>query len=957
MAGRGFLKERIAQMQKQNEARLREASNIPPIHVPPVEPIIPIASPQVSLYQSTEPQTPPTVQPAELRTPIIQSSESRAPIIPAEPQAPIIKPVVQPAEPQSSVIQSPSVVNPAIRGRRALLARLRPESSIIQRPDKPETIVSGLAAVKIQSEDPKEINSETPIVAPQPEPEAQHVEQPSVINPPVICRVVPNKEKPTDTFKMLQLSSNYIGIELEQNKGVFEYRVDYNPPVDVKPARFMLLNQHRNILPVKTFDGTSLYIPSRLPDDETLLISELNDKSKVNLKIIYRRQTLLRDCIHFYNVFLRQIMKSLDLIEFGRNMYDPVRRVAIPEYNLEVWPGYITAIDEFENGLFMCCDVSHRILRTQSTLEVMMEILNKAKREGGRDGQSDIKAILLGTTVITHYNRKTYRVDDIDFTMSPMSTFEKNGQNISFIDYYKQVYNINIKSAKQPMLISKLKKKDMVKGTVENDTICLVPELCNMTGLTEAMKADFRLMKEIQRHVSITPDVRQAALVNFVKRVNEHEAASKKLKDWGLKFSSAPVKMHGPVYNKEVIILGNNIKKPIKDNMDWGNDVAKNAMFSIVNMNSWAILYIQKEEQVTYSFCNKLISSGRILGMNIEVPNKIKVSGNNPEHFITAIQNVTSNIKNLQMVVIIFPNQREDRYNAVKKICCADLGIPSQVIVSRTISKPDKLASITQKIALQINCKLGGACWAINIPLKSTMIVGIDVYHEKSKQASSVVGFVASMDKLFTEWQAVASIQKSTHQELIRAIHEAFHKVLQKWKAKNGELPQRIIIYRDGVSDGDLKQVQEMEIRDLEADFKEYPGGYFPKITFIVVQKRINSRVFQFMGENKYVNPPPGTIIDNTVTRRNYFDFFLVSQHVRQGTVNPTHYIVLQNGCTISTENVQRLSYKLCHMYYNWCGTIKVPAPVQYAHKLAYLVGQNIRQQPNEQLCETLFFL
>lgn len=48
-----------------------------------------------------------------------------------------------------------------------------------------------------------------------------------------------------------------------------------------------------------------------------------------------------------------------------------------------------------------------------------------------------------------------------------------------------------------------------------------------------------------------------------------------------------------------------------------------------------------------------------------------------------------------------------------------------------------------------------------------------------------------------------------------------------------------------------------------------------------------------------------------------------------QGTVNPTHYVVLKNECNMSVENVQRLSYKLCHLYYNWCGTVKVAAPVQ----------------------------
>lgn len=43
--------------------------------------------------------------------------------------------------------------------------------------------------------------------------------------------------------------------------------------------------------------------------------------------------------------------------------------------------------------------------------------------------------------------------------------------------------------------------------------------------------------------------------------------------------------------------------------------------------------------------------------------------------------------------------------------------VPSQVIMSRTISRGDKLKSITEKIALQINCKLGGALWALNIPM------------------------------------------------------------------------------------------------------------------------------------------------------------------------------------------------------------------------------------------------
>lgn len=54
------------------------------------------------------------------------------------------------------------------------------------------------------------------------------------------------------------------------------------------------------------------------------------------------------------------------------------------------------------------------------------------------------------------------------------------------------------------------------------------------------------------------------------------------MKDWGLKFSSVPVRLEGPVYRSENIIFGNEVRRPVRDNVDWGPDVAKNAMFAAV---------------------------------------------------------------------------------------------------------------------------------------------------------------------------------------------------------------------------------------------------------------------------------------------------------------------------------------------------------------------------------------
>jgi len=38
----------------------------------------------------------------------------------------------------------------------------------------------------------------------------------------------------------------------------------------------------------------------------------------------------------------------------------------------------------------------------------------------------------------------------------------------------------------------------------------------------------------------------------------------------------------------------------------------------------------------------------------------------------------------------------------------------------------------------------------------------------------------------------------------------------------------------------------------------------------------------------------------------NRFDFFLVSQHVRQGTVTPTHYVVVHDDTGMMPDHIQR---------------------------------------------------
>lgn len=97
------------------------------------------------------------------------------------------------------------------------------------------------------------------------------------------------------------------------------------------------------------------------------------------------------------------------------------------------------------------------------------------------------------------------------------------------------------------------------------------------------------------------------------------------------------------------------------------------------------------------------------------------------------------------------------------------------------------------------------------------------------------------------------------------------------------------------------------------AEAKIYEAGKIP-LSFVIVTKRIHSRIMTDAG-----NPPPGSVVDDTITCPERYDFFLVSQSVRQGTVTPTYYnVVHDTNPSINPERLQRLTYKLCHLYYNW---------------------------------------
>jgi eukaryotic translation initiation factor 2C len=86
-----------------------------------------------------------------------------------------------------------------------------------------------------------------------------------------------------------------------------------------------------------------------------------------------------------------------------------------------------------------------------------------------------------------------------------------------------------------------------------------------------------------------------------------------------------------------------------------------------------------------------------------------------------------------------------------------------------------------------------------------TMMVGIDVTHRgfgSKDGAPSIAAVVASEDHDFVQFPASLRIQQVEKvEEMLTQLKDMMVERLDHYKAKNGSLPKRIFVFRDGVSE------------------------------------------------------------------------------------------------------------------------------------------------------------
>ncbi|XP_049745503.1 piwi-like protein 4 [Elephas maximus indicus] len=747
----------------------------------------------------------------------------------------------------------------------------------------------------------------------------------------------------------VKLVTNLFSLDLPQDWQLYQYYVTYIPDLESRRLRIALLYSRSELFnKAKVFDGAILFLLEKLEEKVTELSSETQRGETVKIIITLTRELPSSSpvCFQVFSIIFKKILKKLSMYQIGRNYYNPSEPVEIPQYKLSLWPGFSVSVSQFESSLLFSADVCYKVLRSETVLEFMTDLYHKP---GLSSFTQACEKELLGLIVLTRYNNKTYRIDDIDWSVRPTHTFQKrDGAEISYVDYYKQQYDITLSDLNQPVLVSLLKSKR--NDNTEARIAHLIPELCFLTGLTSQAISDFQLMKALAEVTHLSPLGRQQRLARLADDIQRNKDARFELETWGLHFG-CQMSLTGRIVPLEKILMQDQVCQPMSA-ADWSKDVRTCKILSAPSLNKWLIICNNRAEHVNESFLNCLRRVGSSMGFNVDYPKMIKVQ-EGPAAFLRAIQQHVD--PDVQLVMCILSSNQKSYYDSIKKYLSSDCPVPSQCVLTRTLNKQGMMMSVATKIAMQMTCKLGGELWAVEIPLKSLMVVGIDVCKDALNKEMAVVGFVASINTRITRWYSRCILQRTTT-NVADCLKVLMIGALNKWYQYNHGLPARIVVYRDGVGDGQLKTLIEYEVPQLLSSVAESSSNTSSKLSVIVVRKKCVPRFFMEMNRTLQ-NPPLGTVVDSEATRPDWYDFYLISQVAHQGTVNPTYYNVIYDNNGLKPDHMQRLTFKLCHLYYNWSGLIRIPAPCQYAHKLTFLVAQSIHKEPSLELANSLFYL
>ncbi|KAI8816009.1 Piwi domain-containing protein [Fimicolochytrium jonesii] len=387
-------------------------------------------------------------------------------------------------------------------------------------------------------------------------------------------------------------------------------------------------------------------------------------------------------------------------------------------------------------------------------------------------------------------------------------------------------------------------------------------------------------------------------------------------------------------------------------------------------LHSWSVLIFAPEPMLPRSavttFVKKLVEVCKATGMEIQQEEPTLRYGrdaNVEDNLNASFRDAGENCrKRPQMILVILPDTNPRRYAEIKRVSDTVLGVITQCMQAKHVGKA--AAQYCANLCLKINVKLGG--FNAFLPAKAgpqgqpqlpfiseapTLVLGADIVHPGPGEGNtrpSIAAMVGSLDAQCARFAATLRIQRAQggrqRSDIIQDIYGMTTELLRSFYKEAKTKPRRIVIYRDGASEGQFREIRLTEIAAMrraceDIDRNAAPGQppYRPPITFIVVTKRHGTRMFPKRKEDadQSGNVMPGTIIDTNIVHPKEWDFYLNSHSGLQGTSRSAHYHVLHDDNKFTADKLQEMTYRLCYLYARCTRSVSVCPPIYYADLVA----------------------
>ncbi|XP_047351672.1 protein argonaute-2 isoform X2 [Vespa velutina] len=777
--------------------------------------------------------------------------------------------------------------------------------------------------------------------------------------------------------RRIMVEVNVMGLELKNIKtNVTQYDVTITPdkPKFLRRTVFEAFRKKKFPTRNPAYDGNKIaYSANDLPFPTYIndIVTILDNNQEREFQVEMKKTTsidfsFLKDIRPGFNETLavQSGMQALEVIlrhgplsyyiPVGRSIFwPPINKPENLTNGMELWVGSFQSAVLGWKPLFNI-DVAHKgFPKSQNVIELLREMCLRGEN---RDITPDdvyqyvdkIKKHLVGLKV--HYvipnipsSKRTQIVRG--FVDCPRkNVFSRaDGTSCTIEKYFKNEKNYVIRYPYLPCLWI----------GPENKKIYVPPELCTIVaGQTIRKKMDEIQTSKMIRFAATSTDKRKEKIMEGFRalRINDHPTMRNEF-NFSIKpeFERVPARvLDAPKLNYN----NNNIVSVTKGVWRPKKFLNPSTLFD----NQWTIVNLVDKiirDRELYNLCNMLQEGAKAVGM---------VMGNALKPFQSCYNNVTKLLhcfgklkdNGVKLIIVIIP-EFNDSYSTVKQVTELRLGVLTQCIKSITVQRKLNPATIGN-ILLKINSKLNGVNHEISGQVRPSILtpdcilIGADVTHPSpdSKDIPSIAAVAASCDRTAFRYKIEIRLQQP-RQEIINDFAEIVSKLLKYYHKTMGIYPKKIIVYRDGVSEGQLTQVLHFELLALRKGFDSVSTDYNPLITFLVVQKRHHIRFFPTDTRNsddKNFNVQAGTIVDTHITHPSHIDFYLVSHASIQGTARPTKYKCVFNELNMTEDQIEELTYYLCHMFARCTRSISYPAPTYYAHLAAFRARAFIQNVP-----------